>query len=78
MGFILAGVYVAISTILILSQGLFGESFIAILLGFPWSFMLAFIEFGNVSGAGLYILVLAPLVLNTMIFYGVGTTLDRK
>jgi len=78
LGILVSGIYVLASAYLIYTQGLFGESFIAILLGFPWSFILAFIEFGNVSGAFLYLLVLAPLFLNAVLLYGIGVWIAKK
>lgn len=76
-GLILAGAYVLLCVFLIATQGLFGESFIAILLGLPWSMAFAAFEFGNVSGAMIYVLVLAPLVLNALVLYGIGYLLGR-
>lgn len=76
-GLTLAGLYILVCIALIATQGLFGESFIVIILGMPWSAMLAFFEFGNASGALLYVLVLAPLVLNALILYGIGWLLGQ-
>jgi hypothetical protein len=77
IGLTLALLYAAVSAFLIFSQGLFGESFVVLLLGFPWSFIPAFFEFGNVTGAMLYLLVFAPLVLNTLILYWIGSLIER-
>ncbi len=77
-GLTLAGIYVVLCIYLIATQGLFGESFIVIILGMPWSFLLALIEFGNVTGFWLYILVLAPLVLNAWMLYVIGSLFRRS
>jgi len=71
-GIIFAGLYALLCSILIATQGLFGESFIAILLGLPLSMVLASIEFGNVSGILLYVLVLLPIVINAFALYWLG------
>jgi hypothetical protein len=78
LGLVLAGLYLLVSGLLIWQQGLFGESFIAILLGFPWSFALAFFEYGNVSGAMIYVLVLGPLVLNAVLLYWIGAMIGKR
>lgn len=77
-GLILSGVYLAISAYLIATQGLFGESFIALILGMPWTLILASFEFGGVSGYLAYVLILAPLALNAYILYVVGKLLGRR
>lgn len=75
---LLPALYLLLCAYLIATQGLFGESFIAIILGFPWSFALAFFEFGNVTGALLYVLVLAPLALNAAILWWIGSLFGKK
>lgn len=77
-GVILSAVYLLICVALIFSQGLFGESFIALILGMPWTLMLASIEFGNVSGALLYILILLPIAINALLLYWIGAFFGRK
>lgn len=77
LGLLLASIYVVIAAYFILTQGLFGESFIAIVLGMPWSLVLALIEFGNASGPVLYALILAPIVLNTFLLYWIGHVLGK-
>lgn len=77
LGFSLAGIYVLLCVFFIATQGLFGESFIALLLGLPWSMILASIEFGGVEGALLYALVLGPLALNAVILYALGALVGR-
>jgi hypothetical protein len=73
LGFILAGVYFAAALYLIAAQGLTGESFIAVILGIPWSFILAFFEYGNVDGVPLIILLLFPIILNGVLLYKIGS-----
>lgn len=73
---IIAGFYVFISAFLIISQGLLGESFIAIILGVPWSFALAAVEFGGAEGPVLYALILTPLFLNTLVLYWIAATIE--
>lgn len=77
LGLSLAGVYAVVCVALIASQGLFGESFIALLLGLPWSMAFAYFEFGNVTGAMIYVMILAPLVLNAFILYWIGRAIGR-
>ena len=80
MKFSLPGLYLLLlCAYLIATQGLFGESFIAILLGFPWSFALAFFEYGgNPSTLMIYVLVLGPIALNAAILWYVGSLIDRR
>ncbi len=77
IGLTLSAIYIVICIALIATQGLFGESFIALILGLPWSMIPAFFEFGNVSGVLLYILILAPIVLNAIVLYGIGWFIGR-
>lgn len=76
--YILPGIYLAISAYFIFTQGLFGESFIALILGLPWTLVLSYFEFGGVSGDLAYVLILAPIVLNAYILYVVGKLLSRR
>ncbi|MBL8158082.1 hypothetical protein JNK62_00900 [bacterium] len=78
MKYLLPGIYLAISAYFIFTQGLFGESFIALILGMPWTLILASFEFGGVSGDLAYVLILAPIVLNAYILYVVGKLLSRR
>ncbi len=78
LGLILAAIYVVICALLIWSQGLFGESFIALILGLPWSMVFALFEFGGASGALIYVMVLAPLALNTFLLYCLGVLIGRN
>lgn len=77
LGFTLAGVYLLISAYFIFTQGLFGESFIAVILGLPWSMVFASFEYGNANGALLYILILGPIILNAYILYWIGSRIQR-
>ncbi len=78
VGWRLSVVYVLISVFLILSQGLFGESFIAIILGLPWTLVLARFEFFGSSSLSLYAITLAPIVLNAVLLYVIGLLIERK
>lgn len=77
LGFTLAGIYIALCIYLIATQGLFGESFIALILGMPWSMVFAYFEFGNASGIMLYAFVLAPIALNALVLYWIGFMIHR-
>lgn len=76
-GLALAGTYALVCIYLIATQGLFGESFIALILGMPWTLLLAFFEFGGASGALVYILILTPMALNALLLYGIGSLIGR-
>lgn len=78
LGLALALIYIVISVFLIATQGLFGESFIVLLLGLPWSLVFASFEYGNASGAVLYVFVLGPLALNAVILYWIGSRISGK
>ncbi len=78
VGFVLSGAYVIITILLVATQGLFGESFIALILGLPWSLALAAFEYGNASGPLLYLFVVGPLVLNAFVLYWIGSLFDRN
>jgi len=77
MKYVLPGLYLLISVYLIYTQGLFGESFIALILGMPWTLALSYFEFGGVEGAMMYVLILAPIALNALILYTIGKLLSR-
>ncbi len=77
IGLILTITYSVAAVFLIATQGLFGESFIALILGLPWSIALALFEYGSASGVVLYALVLGPIVLNAIVLYVVGVQIDR-
>ncbi len=75
-GIITAGVYLALSLYFISTQGLAGESFIAIVLGIPWSFVLALVEYGSAQGPILTVLLLTPIALNALILYWFAATIS--
>ena len=84
VGLTLSFLYLIVSTYLILSQGLFGESFIAILLGFPWSFMIVLGGINSVVSESnplfslfLYSWVLAPIIVNLVLFYWIGVGIQK-
>jgi hypothetical protein len=70
--YIVPGLYVAIVVYFLATQGLTGESFIAIVLGLPWSLAFSFFEYWQADGALLTALLLIPIVLNTYILYRLG------
>jgi len=77
LGLALASLYVLLAVYLIATQGLFGESFIALILGLPWSMIPSFFEFGGASGVLMYVLLLGPIALNVALLYFIGTVLAR-
>ena len=78
VGLILSGLYVALCVFLIGTQGLFGESFIVLTLGLPWSLLFSYFEYGGVGGPMLIALVFLPIVLNAVLLYYIGSLFDRK
>lgn len=78
LGLGLSLTYIILSIILLATQGIFGESFIALILGLPWSMLFAYIEYGGASGTLLYIMILAPLVLNAALLYWIGSFISRR
>ncbi len=78
LGLIFAAIYILLAVYLIITQGLFGESFIAIILGLPWTLLLSLIEFGGASGPFLYVLIIAPMALNAFILYLIGSLFSRR
>ena len=78
LGWMFSLLYVLVSVYFIYTQGLFGESFITVILGLPWSLLLAFFEYGNVTGGLLYVLALAPIVLNALLLYLIGYFIQGK
>jgi len=65
--------YILGSVYLIVTQGLFGESFIAVILGLPWSFLLVFSKIS----IPLYVLILMPIVLNVVLLYWIGAGIQK-
>ncbi len=61
-----------------MTQGLFGESFVALVFGLPW--VLAFVPFeffGIENPEVLSAMLLVPIALNTYIMYWIGPRLGR-
>jgi hypothetical protein len=77
-GLILSGAYLLLAVYLIATQGLMGESFIAIILGLPWSLLLSFFEYGGASGLVLVILLIVPIAANAFLLYMLGKAISRK
>ncbi len=76
-GLILAGLFLLISIYLIATQGLFGESFVALILGLPWVLALAYFEFFNPESEWIvYALVLLPIAINAAVLYGIGYAVE--
>ena len=75
LGATCAGLYALVAVYLIATQGLFGESFIAIVLGMPWTLFLALIEFGGAEGFLSYVLIIIPMLLNALVLYWFGALL---
>ena len=76
--------YLLGSTYLILSQGLFGESFIAIVLGFPWSFLIILSNGHTIVSDSsplftpfLYAWLLGPIIVNLVLLYWVGIVAEK-
>lgn len=79
LGWILSTIYAALCILLILMQGLTGESFIALILGLPWSLALAYFEYFHLGdSAWLYVLLIAPLVINAKLLYCLGAWLEGR
>ena len=77
IGFALSGVYTCVALYLMVTQGLFGESFIALILGMPWTLVLAAIEFGGAEDTLAAILLLIPIALNAVILYYIGARIEK-
>ena len=85
VGWCVVGLYIATAVYLIYSQGLFGESFIAVILGLPWSWLLLFIgdlyfppQRSPLYPVVLYLTVLFPMALNAIVLYLIGFWLERR
>lgn len=76
LGLVFAGVYVFAAVYLIATQGLFGESFVAIILGMPWTLVLSFFEFFGAGGLVAGILLVIPMILNAYLLYRLGNALS--
>ena len=81
VGWACAGLYLATAAFLLSSQGLFGESFIAVLLGLPWSALMVLIDDwfppGSPFHVGLHVQLFSPMVLNVIMCYFIGFGLER-
>ncbi len=84
VGLILSFLYLIGSIFLILSQGLFGESFIALLLGFPLSFLIVLGAVNTIVSDSsplfslfLYAWVFVPIIVNIVVLYWVGFVLEK-
>lgn len=77
-GLILSGIYVIASVYLIATQGLFGETFIALILGLPWSLAFSFFEFGGATGGLLAVMLIVPMIVNAAILYWIGSLFRRR
>ncbi len=78
LGMAFAGAFILIAAYFILTQGLFGESFIALILGLPWVLVLAWFEFGGVTNSALMaILTITPMLINVALLYWIGATIER-
>lgn len=71
-GLVLAISYLFIALGLIARDGLFGESFIALILGLPWSLIFAYFEYFTVTGWLLFVLLMVPILLNAYLLYCLG------
>ena len=78
LGLALALIYLAVCAFFMYSHGLFGESFITIILGLPWSMALAYFEYFNAEGALAYVLAFLPIILNAAILYWIGSKLRKE
>jgi len=78
LGLVFASVYIVVAAYLVVTQGLVGESFIAIILGLPWTLLLSFIEFGGAQGMLLYILLIVPMAINAFLLYKLGNFIGRR
>jgi len=76
-GIIIAGLYLALAAYLIGTQGLFGESFITLILGMPWTLGLAYFEYFSLDGTAVYALALLPIALNAVLLYWIAARLTR-
>jgi hypothetical protein len=79
-GIAVAAVYMLWGAYLIATQGLFGESFISIVLGLPWSYLLLYVGATDMIGDNLiliYLWIFAPIALNIAIVYALGYGFEK-
>ena len=78
LGLTLAGLYILIGGYLILTQGLFGESFIALILGLPWVLIPSYFEFfGLENNLAMMVFTLTPMAINVALLYWIGSLVGR-
>lgn len=84
VGLTLSFLYLIVSLSLILSQGLFGESFIALILGVPWSFLIVLSGVNAIVSDSsplfslfLYAWVLVPIIVNVALLYWIGVGIQK-
>ena len=84
VGLTLSLLYLFGSVYLIASQGLFGESFIAVVLGLPWSFFMAYFSkfFPIKLENPLFLLfvcvwILTPIIVNIICLYWIGVGIQK-
>lgn len=75
-------IYAISGAFLIISQGLFGESFIAIILGLPWMYFMVSLKFPinpthPFYSLFLYLWIFTPIFLNVIILYFLGAGLEK-
>ena len=76
-GTALAGIFILVALYLVLTQGLFGESFIALILGLPWVLMFSYFEFFNPqSQVVLATFLLLPILFNAVLLYCLGILIE--
>jgi|GEM_PF-1594776 len=76
-GGVLVSLFLLIAGYFIVTQGLFGESFIALILGLPWVLIFSYFEFFSPqSELVLRGLILVPILINAALLYGVGVLID--
>lgn len=77
-GLVLSGAFIAIALFFALTQGIFGESFIMLILGLPWVLIFASFEFFNPeSQIAMYAMIFTPIALNAGVLYLIGRFIDR-
>lgn len=73
-GLACAGVFILAAAYFIGTQGLFGESFIALILGLPWVLIPSYFEFfGLQNDIAMMFFTLAPMVINVVLSYWIGS-----
>lgn len=84
IGLTFSCLYLFVSIFLIATQGFFGESFIAIFLGWPWSFLLVYFDIVMTQRDPLFTLplslhvqVLGPILLNVIFLYWIGAGTEK-